>query len=115
MTPLAIPKELLMVGHSSSERLNRQHLINTVFNADVFSAPVESLPGEVHFELDKDGAPVQASPHNVPVSLRDAIKAQSDKHDRDGYPASVSEPDQQHGDSQAVRETEDFLGPQIYH
>ena len=59
-----IPEELLMVGHGSSEPLTRQHLVQTYH--DVFNHTVESLPGDVHFELNKDAAPVQASPRNVP-------------------------------------------------
>ena len=99
-----IPKELLMVGHSGSECLTRQHLIKTY--DDVFNAPVESLPGEVHFELDKDVAPVQASPRNVPVALRDAVKAQLDKHERDGHLASVSEPTEWISNMVIVRQPE---------
>lgn len=59
---------------------------------DVFNDPVESLPGDVHFELDTKVTPVQASPRNVPVTLRDAVKAQLDKYERDGHLTSVSEP-----------------------
>lgn len=99
-----IPKELLMVGHSSSEFLTRQHLIKTY--DDVFNAPVESLPGEVHFELDKDVASVQSSPRYVPVALRDAVKAQLDKHETDGHLASVSEPTEWISNMVIVRQPE---------
>lgn len=85
-----IPEELLMVGHSSSGPLTRQHLVQTY--TDVFNDPVESLPGDVHFELDTNVAPVQASPRNVPVAFRDVVKAQLDRYEADGHLTSVSEP-----------------------
>lgn len=85
-----IPEKLMMLGHGSTEPLTRQHLLQTYH--DVFNYPIESLPGEVHFELNTDVAPVQASPRNVPVALRDAGKAQLDKYDKDGHLTSVSEP-----------------------
>lgn len=85
-----IPEELMMLGHDSSGTLTRQHLVQTYH--DVFNDPVESLPGDVHFELNTDVAPVQASPRNVPVALRDAIKSQIDKYEKDGHLISVSEP-----------------------
>lgn len=53
---------------------------------------IESLPRDVHFELDTSVTPVQASPRNVPVSLRDSVKAQLDRHEADGHLTSVSEP-----------------------
>ena len=55
-----IPEELLMVGHGSTEPLTRQHLVQTY--SDVFNEPVESLPGDVHFELHADVTPVQCLP-----------------------------------------------------
>lgn len=67
---LTIPKEL-KVGHSSSDPLTKQHLINAYDN--IFNASFKSLPGEVHFVSDKDV--VQAFPRNVPVALSDAVKA----------------------------------------
>lgn len=85
-----IPEELLMVGHGSSGPLTRQQLVHVY--TDVFNDPVESLPGDVHFELDSNVAPVQASPRNVPVAFRDAVKAQLDKYEADGHLTSVSEP-----------------------
>lgn len=85
-----IPEELLMVGHGSSGPLTRQQLVHAY--TDVFNDPVESLPGDVHFELDPNVAPVQASPRNVPVAFRDAVKAQLDKYEADGHLTSVSEP-----------------------
>ena len=99
-----IPEELLMVGHGSSEPLTRQHLVQTYH--DVFNDPVESLPGDVHFELNKDVAPVQASPRNVPVALRDAVKAQLDKYERDGHLTSVSEPTEWISNMVIVRQPE---------
>lgn len=59
---------------------------------DVFTAPVESVPGEVHFELDTSVQPVQCAPRNVPVALKDAVKAQLDKYEADGHITPVSEP-----------------------
>lgn len=99
-----IPEELLMVGHSSSEPLTRQHLVQT-FN-DVFNEPVESLPGDVHFELRTDVTPVQASPRNVPVALRDAVKAQLDKYEREGHLTSVTEPTEWISNMVIVRQPE---------
>lgn len=72
-----IPEELLIVGHSGP--LTRQQLVHTY--TDVFNDPVESLPGDVNFELDTSVDTVQASPHNVPVAFKDAIKIQLNKYD----------------------------------
>ncbi|KAK7933832.1 hypothetical protein WMY93_004728 [Mugilogobius chulae] len=85
-----IPHELNKIDQNHSVPLTKQQLIDKF--ADVFSGPVQSLPGEVHFELDSSVTPVQASPRNVPVALRSAVKAQLDKHERDGHITPVSEP-----------------------
>ena len=59
---------------------------------DVFNSPLESLPGEAHFDLDPDVTPVQCAPRNVPVALRDRVKAQLEKYQSDGHIAPVTEP-----------------------
>lgn len=102
--PFTIRHELLKVEHSSTEPLTKQQLVNTY--DDVFNGPIEALPGEVHFELDSKVSPVQASPRNVPVALRDAVKAQLDKHERDGHLASVSEPTEWISNMVIVRQPE---------
>ena len=59
------------------DRRANQSLIN-VYN-DVFTSPVESLPGDIHFVLDSTVVPVQCAPRNVPVALKAAVKAQLDQ------------------------------------
>lgn len=99
-----IPHELLKVEHSSTKPLTKQQLVNTY--DDVFNGPIDSLPGEVHFQLDGNVAPVQACPRNVPVALRDAVKAQLDKHEKDGHLAPVSEPTEWISNMVIVRQPE---------
>lgn len=83
-------EELNTVNHSLTKPLSR----NTVITAyqDVFTGPVEALPGEVHFELDPAIQPVQCAPRNVPVAMKDAVKAQLDRYEAEGHITSVSEP-----------------------
>ncbi|XP_060774454.1 uncharacterized protein K02A2.6-like [Neoarius graeffei] len=104
LVQFTIPEELLVVGHSSPVPLTRQHFVQT-YN-DVFNGPVESLPGEVHFELDKNVPPVQASPRNVPVALKDAFKEQLDKYEREGHLVSVSDPTEWISNMVIVRQPE---------
>lgn len=61
-----IPKELYKVEHCRHGDLTKERLVTTYH--DVFTGPVESLPGDVHFELDRNVAPVQCAPRNVPVA-----------------------------------------------
>lgn len=57
----------------------------------MFNSPVESLPGDLHFELDSSVAPVQCDPWNVPVALKAAVKAQLDQYEKDGYLTTVTQ------------------------
>ncbi|XP_053549014.1 scavenger receptor cysteine-rich type 1 protein M130-like [Bombina bombina] len=53
---------------------------------------VESVPGEVNFDLDISVPPVQCAPRNVPVAIEQAVKAQLDQYEADGHLATVIEP-----------------------
>uniref|UniRef100_A0AAV2KDB0 ribonuclease H n=1 Tax=Knipowitschia caucasica TaxID=637954 RepID=A0AAV2KDB0_KNICA len=99
-----IPDELHKIDQRSATPLTKQQLIDLY--ADVFTDPVQSLPGEVHFELDRSIAPTQAAPRNVPVALRNAVKAQLDKHERDGHITPVSEPTEWISNMVIVRQPE---------
>ncbi|KAJ7995712.1 hypothetical protein DPEC_G00247440 [Dallia pectoralis] len=70
--------------------LTKESLISTYH--DVFNGPIDSLPGNLHFELDNTVAPVQCAPRNVPVALKAAVKAQLDQHERDGHLITVTQP-----------------------
>uniref|UniRef100_A0A8B9JE72 ribonuclease H n=1 Tax=Astyanax mexicanus TaxID=7994 RepID=A0A8B9JE72_ASTMX len=59
---------------------------------DVFYGPIESVPGEVHFDLDEAVRPMQCAPRNVPVAMKAAVKAQLDQHQADGHIAPVTDP-----------------------
>ncbi|XP_061765807.1 uncharacterized protein LOC133558441 [Nerophis ophidion] len=85
-----IPVELNKVEHCRRGDLTKERLINTYH--DVFTSPVESLPGDVHFELDSSVAPVQCVPRNVPVALKAAVKAQLDQYEKDGHLTTVTQP-----------------------
>ena len=85
-----IPEELNKVEHCKAGELTRDCLINT-YN-DVFTSPVESLPGDIHFVLDSTVVPVQCAPRNVPVALKAAVKAQLDQYEKDGHLTTVTEP-----------------------
>ncbi|KAJ8353117.1 hypothetical protein SKAU_G00206840 [Synaphobranchus kaupii] len=53
---------------------------------------LESVPGEVHFDLDPGVTPVQCAPRNVPVALRARVKAQLEKYESDGHITPITEP-----------------------
>ncbi|KAJ8006345.1 hypothetical protein DPEC_G00134270 [Dallia pectoralis] len=85
-----IPEELNSVEHMKLSMLTKESLISTYH--DVFNGPIDSLPGNLHFELDDTVAPVQCAPRNVPVALKAAVKAQLDQHERDGHLVTVTQP-----------------------
>lgn len=87
---ITIPDELHNMESHATGVLTEKRLTSAY--QDVFNSPIESLPGEVHFDLDRTVTPVQCSPRNVPVALREAVKVQLDKHIQDGNLASVTEP-----------------------
>lgn len=59
---------------------------------DVFTAPIQSVPGVVHFQLNPVIQPVQSAPCNVPDAMRAAIKAQLKKYEVEGHITSDTEP-----------------------
>lgn len=77
-----IPEELNKVEHCRKGDLTKECLVSTYH--DVFTSPVESLPGDIHFELDSTVVPVQCAPRNVPVALKAAVKAQLDRYEEEG-------------------------------
>lgn len=85
-----IPEELNSVEHIKLSMLTKESLISTYH--DVFNGPIDSLPGDLHFELDSTVAPVQCAPRNVPVALKAAVKAQLDQYERDGHLVPVTQP-----------------------
>lgn len=85
-----IPEDVLKMEHERSNPLTKEQLIDK-YN-DVFNSPVESLPGEVHFELDTSVRPVQCAPRNVPIAMKTAVKAQLDTYQKEGHIADVTEP-----------------------
>uniref|UniRef100_A0A673W9M9 Gypsy retrotransposon integrase-like protein 1 n=1 Tax=Salmo trutta TaxID=8032 RepID=A0A673W9M9_SALTR len=85
-----IPADLNIVDNVQAGPLSKETLLSKYH--DVFNAPVESVPGEVHFELDAAIQPVQCAPRNVPVAMKAATKAQLDKYEADGHMISVTEP-----------------------
>ena len=85
-----IPQELNKVEQCKTGELTRDCLINA-YN-DVFTSPVESLPGDVHFVSDSTVVCVQRAPRNVPVALKEAVKAQLDQYEKDGHLPTVTQP-----------------------
>lgn len=85
-----IPEELNSVEHSKLSMLTKESLISMYH--DVFNGHIDSLPGDLHFELDSTVAPVQCAPRNVPVALKAAVKAQLDQYERDGHLVTVTQP-----------------------
>ena len=77
------------VEHCKTGEITRDCLINT-YN-DVFTSPVELLPGDVHFELDGTVEPVQCAPSNVLVALKAAVKVQLDQNEKDGHLTTVTQ------------------------
>lgn len=85
-----IPDELHKVDTDQCAPLTKERLLAAY--DDIFRGPIESVPGEIHFELDPHITPVQCAPRNVPVALRERVKSELDRHIREGNIVSVSEP-----------------------
>ncbi|KAJ8395956.1 hypothetical protein AAFF_G00026640 [Aldrovandia affinis] len=85
-----IPGDVLKVEHAQPGALTKEQLINKY--SDIFNSPVESVPGEVHFDLDPNVPAVQSAPRNVPIAMKAAVKAQLDKYEADGHIAPVTDP-----------------------
>jgi hypothetical protein len=85
-----VPNGLHIVEHVQHGPLSREQLLSRY--DDVFNRPVESVPVEVHFEVDESITPVQCAPRNVPIAMNVAMKAQLDKYEADGHMISVTEP-----------------------
>ncbi|KAK5893965.1 hypothetical protein CesoFtcFv8_010707 [Champsocephalus esox] len=85
-----IPEELNKVEHCRKGDLTKEYLVSTYH--DVYTSPIESLPGDIHFELDSTVAPVQCAPRNVPVALKAAVKAQLDRYEEEGHLTTVTQP-----------------------
>ncbi len=85
-----IPDDVLKMEHEQYDPLTKTQLMDKY--SDVFNLPVESLPGEVHFELDPSVSPVQCAPRNVPVAMKEVVKAQLDAYQAEGHITDVTEP-----------------------
>ncbi|KAJ8406532.1 hypothetical protein AAFF_G00301060 [Aldrovandia affinis] len=90
LVQFTIPGDVLKVEHAQPGALTKEQLINKYRN--VFNSPVESVPGEVHFDLDPNVPAVQSAPRNVPIAMKAAVKAQLDKYEADGHIAPVTDP-----------------------
>ncbi|KAJ8405582.1 hypothetical protein AAFF_G00315620 [Aldrovandia affinis] len=90
LVQFTIPGDVLKVEHAQPGALTKEQLINKY--RDVFNSPVESVPGEVHFDLDPNVPAVQSAPRNVPIAMKAAVKAQLDKYEADGHIAPVTDP-----------------------
>lgn len=89
-----IPEELKVEGlNAVDDSLALPFYRNGIITAykDVFTSPVEAVQGGVHFELDPTIQPVQCAPRNIPVAMKQAVKAQLDKYEVEGHITSVSE------------------------
>ena len=85
-----IPEELHKIEADQCTPLTKDQLLSNY--TDIFNGPIESVPGEIHFELDPNIPPVQCAPRNVPVALREKVKEELDRHIRAGNITPVSEP-----------------------
>ncbi len=85
-----IPDDVLKMEHEQYDPLTKTQLMDKY--SDVFNLPVESLPGDVHFELDPSVSPVQCAPRNVPVAMKAVVKAQLDAYQAEGHITDVTEP-----------------------
>ncbi len=85
-----VPEDMLKVDQAPPRPLTKEKLVSK--NSDVFTSPVESVPGEVHFDLDPDIPAVQCAPGNIPIAMKAAVKAQLDKYEADGHIVPVTEP-----------------------
>lgn len=90
LVTFTVPDELNTVDTSQSTPLTKDQLLRDYH--DVFNDPIESVPGEIHFELDPDVTPVQCAPRNVPVALKARVKEELDRHVKVGNIAPVTEP-----------------------
>ena len=84
---VTVPNDLHIVEHVQHGPLSKEQLLSRY--DDVFNTPVESVPGEVHFEVDESIIPVQWAPR---IAMKVAVKAQLDKYEADGHMTSVTEP-----------------------
>lgn len=62
-----IPDDVLKMEHERCKPLTKEQLIDTY--SDVFNLPVESLPDEVHFELDTSVTLVQCAPQTSKLKV----------------------------------------------
>ncbi|KAI4873533.1 hypothetical protein NFI96_011364, partial [Prochilodus magdalenae] len=85
-----IPDDIRTIEHLQSATVTREELLRRF--SDIFNSPVESVPGDVHFELDPSVTPVQCAPRNVPIAMKADVKAQLDEYQADGHIADVTEP-----------------------
>lgn len=99
-----VPNDLHIVDHVQHGPLSKEQLLSRY--DDVFNMPVESVPGEVHFEVDESITPVQCAPRNVPIAMKVAVKAQLDKYEADGHMTSVTEPTDWISNMVIVKKTE---------
>lgn len=86
-----IPASLNTVDSSPQNGALRKEILIEKYQ-DVFTAPIQSVPGMVHFQLNPAIQPVQSAPRNVPVAMRAAVKAQLEKYEVEGHITSVTEP-----------------------
>lgn len=81
--------DVLKIEHSQTSPLTKEKLIKKY--SDVFTTPVESVPGKVHFDLDPNIPAVQCAPRNVPIAMKPAVNAQLDKYETEGHIAPITE------------------------
>ncbi len=99
-----IPDDVLKMEHEQYDPLTKTQLMDKY--SDVFNLPVESLPGDVHFELDPSVSPVQCAPQNVPVAMKAVVKAQLDAYQAEGHITDVTEPTDWISNMVIVKKTE---------
>ena len=85
-----VPADVHAIELTHPRALTKEQLIRKY--EDVFNSPVESVPGEVHFELDPTIAPVQCAPRNVPIAMKTDVKALLDEYQADGHITDVTDP-----------------------
>ena len=109
-----IPDDILKIEHLQSAPVTREELLRRY--SDVFNSPVESVSGDVHFELDPSVTPVQCAPRNVPIAMKADVKAQLDEYQADGHIADVTEPTDWISNMVIVkktRQTKNMFGSQV--
>ncbi|XP_064872799.1 uncharacterized protein LOC135570758 [Oncorhynchus nerka] len=99
-----IPNYLHIVDHVQHGPLSKEQLPSRYDN--IFNRPVESVPGDVYFELDESITPVQCAPRNVSIAMKVAVKAQLDKYEADGHMTSVTKPTDWISNMVIVKKTE---------